>query len=168
MYRLKDIPLSPTEFGKLMLKLFRGTGRTLSRKDLIRAVESEHINQGGMPTRGDGAGVFKKAMTFEFVKAAGVENPATGWYRFPYVADVEYPQNYSVAKQRLFDHQRGICMGCGRKFGPDEMQLDHIVPESRGGPDCFHNWQLLCGSCNQRKGNKPHVVFMVEILGSKP
>lgn len=36
----------------------------------------------------------------------------------------------------------------------DHVQLvvDHIVPSGMGGSDSFHNLQLLCVSCNAKKG----------------
>lgn len=32
--------------------------------------------------------------------------------------------------------------------------VDHVVPESRGGPHHIDNFVLSCKSCNSRKGNK--------------
>ena len=46
------------------------------------------------------------------------------------------------------------CIGCGRAPGMDYMEVDHIVPRSRGGEHTWDNVQLLCGPCNRSKGNK--------------
>ncbi|MFJ6215102.1 HNH endonuclease [Streptomyces sp. NPDC092296] len=32
------------------------------------------------------------------------------------------------------------------------LELDHIHPKSLGGPDTFENFQVLCTTCNTRKG----------------
>lgn len=32
------------------------------------------------------------------------------------------------------------------------MEVDHIVPKAKGGPDDDTNLQLLCGHCNRVKG----------------
>ena len=47
-----------------------------------------------------------------------------------------------------------VCPGCGRPHYRDAFHIDHIVPKSKGGPDVDSNLQLLCGSCNTKKGNR--------------
>lgn len=44
------------------------------------------------------------------------------------------------------------CMACKRIFSRRELQLDHIVPLSRGGWDEYFNTQLLCDPCHEHKG----------------
>ena len=61
-----------------------------------------------------------------------------------------------VVKQRLYEKQTGICNGCERHFPPefaDLMDLDHIKARSRGGLHTWSNVQLLCRTCNVRKGS---------------
>jgi HNH endonuclease len=41
------------------------------------------------------------------------------------------------------------CLACG---GPYRVVMDHVVPESWGGPTDVTNLQPLCGPCNERKG----------------
>lgn len=43
------------------------------------------------------------------------------------------------------------CSKCGRSFRKDEMDADHIVPQSYGGDDSRENLQLLCKHCNRSK-----------------
>ena len=56
-------------------------------------------------------------------------------------------------KSTLYGRQRGHCNGCGDQVRYDWMQVDHIKPKSQGGADNITNYQLLCPSCNQIKGN---------------
>ena len=61
-----------------------------------------------------------------------------------------------VVKQRLYEQQAGICNGCERHFTPefaDLMDLDHIKARSKGGKHTWSNVQLLCRTCNVRKGS---------------
>ena len=43
-------------------------------------------------------------------------------------------------------------MYCGRNPGMDLMDIDHKNPIAKGGSDTKRNLQLLCRSCNTRKG----------------
>ena len=51
-------------------------------------------------------------------------------------------------KQRL---ARGICYYCGRRFPPDELTMDHIVPIVRGGKSTKGNIAVACKECNNKK-----------------
>ena len=60
-----------------------------------------------------------------------------------------------AVKQRLYEEQSGVCNGCERHFTPefaDLMDLDHIKPKVKGGLHTWPNVQLLCRTCNVRKG----------------
>jgi hypothetical protein len=49
----------------------------------------------------------------------------------------------------LIDRDGYVCRGCGARA---DLTVDHVQPLSRGGNDALENLQLLCGSCNSRKG----------------
>ena len=55
-------------------------------------------------------------------------------------------------KGQLFRTQKGRCAYCGRSHRIDYLEIDHKLPVSRGGGDEVENLQLLCTSCNMRKG----------------
>jgi 5-methylcytosine-specific restriction endonuclease McrA len=46
---------------------------------------------------------------------------------------------------------RGRCEDCGAR---DDLTIDHIVPVALGGRSDVDNLQVLCRSCNSRKGAK--------------
>ena len=52
---------------------------------------------------------------------------------------------------KVFERDRYRCLGCGTW---KSLSIDHIIPESSGGPTVFENLQTLCRSCNSRKGVK--------------
>ena len=48
---------------------------------------------------------------------------------------------------------QGVCRSCGKNVPDDEVEFDHIIPHSKGGPSTVNNIRLLCRSCNRRKGD---------------
>jgi 5-methylcytosine-specific restriction endonuclease McrA len=46
---------------------------------------------------------------------------------------------------------QGICHYCERKFPPEELTMDHIVPIARGGKSTRGNVAPACKECNSRK-----------------
>ena len=62
--------------------------------------------------------------------------------------------NYRTHRHRLYGAQEGICAGCATHFPFRIMEVDHILPRSRGGTDHPENLQLLCSACNRSKGGR--------------
>ncbi|MYC81519.1 MAG: hypothetical protein F4X19_05425, partial [Acidobacteria bacterium] len=80
--------------------------------------------------------------------------------RPPKRTDPDAPSRSRDIKQVLYRRQEGRCAGqCGadsqgRKLDLDLFEVDHIVPRSKGGADVDDNLQLLCPTCNRRKGSR--------------
>jgi 5-methylcytosine-specific restriction endonuclease McrA len=78
----------------------------------------------------------------------------------PEICGVEYQQGelfgYEVREYLLEKWQR-TCAYCRATGVP--LQVEHIVPRSRGGSDQVSNLTLACGPCNQRKGAYTAVEF---------
>jgi site-specific DNA-methyltransferase (adenine-specific) len=72
------------------------------------------------------------------------------------------PTSKSV-KERLYREQNGLCNGCMNAFDIRNMEIDHIVPKSKGGGDYYENYQLLCGACNRQKGDRPMEYLRMQI-----
>ena len=49
----------------------------------------------------------------------------------------------------IFERDQHRCLHCGAQ---DDLSVDHIVPESKGGLLSLSNLQTLCRPCNSRKG----------------
>ena len=78
----------------------------------------------------------------------------------PRRTDVDTPPPYRTQKQTLFGRQWGQCAGCGLSFPPGMFDIDHVVPQSKGGTDHIDNLQLLCTRCHRMKGAKSQAEFV--------
>lgn len=58
-------------------------------------------------------------------------------------------------RRQIMERDHYTCQICG-KYMPDEvgLQIDHIIPVSRGGKTVPSNLQVLCSKCNGRKHDK--------------
>lgn len=54
-------------------------------------------------------------------------------------------------KHAVFLRDNGRCQEC---YTQNNLEYDHIVPFSFGGTNTEDNIQLLCRTCNRRKGDK--------------
>lgn len=62
----------------------------------------------------------------------------------------------------LMQSQGSRCVYCGCDVS-SRYHIDHKLPVSRGGDNSEANLQILCPTCNLRKGSKTHVEFLEKI-----
>jgi 5-methylcytosine-specific restriction endonuclease McrA len=59
-----------------------------------------------------------------------------------------------VEKADIYARDNGLCGICGQPVAFNDMELDHVVPLSRGGKHEPANVQCAHATCNRRKGAK--------------
>ncbi|HEX6293060.1 MAG TPA: RNA-guided endonuclease IscB [Herpetosiphonaceae bacterium] len=76
------------------------------------------------------------------------------------IQGVQYQQGtlagYEV-REYLLDKWQRRCAYCGVVNVP--LEVEHLIPKSRGGSDRVSNLTLACHGCNQRKGNQTAAEF---------
>jgi 5-methylcytosine-specific restriction endonuclease McrA len=79
----------------------------------------------------------------------------------PEISGVEYQQGelagYEV-RQYLLEKWGRKCAYCDKEGVP--LEVEHIVPRSKGGSNRVSNLTLACISCNLEKGNRPIQEFL--------
>lgn len=91
---------------------------------------------------------IRTAMQHLVTREAYMQSEA--WRRKNERAKVTPSLRYDVMKRDGFR-----CCLCGRSAGNGiELEVDHIVPVSKGGSTTYSNLQTLCWECNRGKGAK--------------
>lgn len=54
----------------------------------------------------------------------------------------------------IYERDNYTCKCCGKHGYRNDLEIDHIVPISRGGKSTYDNLQTLCHNCNYKKGSK--------------
>jgi len=56
------------------------------------------------------------------------------------------------SRHNIFLRDSSTCQYCGEGFSRKELNLDHVIPRSRGGRTSWVNIVTSCFRCNRRKG----------------
>jgi 5-methylcytosine-specific restriction endonuclease McrA len=57
-------------------------------------------------------------------------------------------------RANIYLRDRFCCQYCGHKGKRSELNIDHMVPRSRGGGSTWENVVVACIPCNRRKSNR--------------
>jgi 5-methylcytosine-specific restriction endonuclease McrA len=63
-----------------------------------------------------------------------------------------YDRVPGLNKKMLLRRDRFVCAYCGDVFKEENLEMEHIIPDSRGGPASWMNLVAACSYCNDRKG----------------
>ena len=82
------------------------------------------------------------------------------------IKGIEYQQGtltgYEV-REYLLEKWNRTCVYCNKKDIP--LEVEHIIPKSRGGSGRVSNLTISCKKCNQKKGNKTAEEFGYPHIG---
>lgn len=74
-----------------------------------------------------------------------------------------------VSRKNILSRDHYMCQYCDRKFPAGELTLDHVMPESRGGPSSWDNLVACCGPCNRKKADRtPEEAGMMLLRRPRP
>lgn len=134
---------------------------------LLEEIHQEHLEWCGDDERKlENHALFYLALAMSFVKGLdGDKHPADKLAQMVFDikrSDVEAARmllggvykKEPISRELRFevwDRDNFTCQHCGTRR---DLSVDHIYPESKGGPTLLDNLQTLCRPCNSRKGSK--------------
>jgi RNA-directed DNA polymerase len=87
----------------------------------------------------------------KFVKVIQDYSPYDGKYIYWANRSAKYSFS-SIRHHKLLKRQNNLCALCHKLFYPDDVvEVDHILPRSKGGKDEYKNLQLLHKHCHVKK-----------------
>ena len=159
LYEFRDVPITALAMKLLIVEHF-SDGKAAERKEIIKTCLKAHLDRGGIASKSEieknGTQKFKSA-TANLEKSGLIEKaPHKGYWR------VTPPPGFNQdpraqMKLLLYVRQEKICKGCKKEFDFRNFTVDQIVP--KGGYK-MGNVQLLCGSCNSVKGDRPNAYLL--------
>jgi len=63
-------------------------------------------------------------------------------------------------RRRIIERDGYYCVYCDEDLRDAEIHMDHVIPESKGGPTTYDNLQVTCRKCNLAKGILSESEFM--------
>lgn len=58
------------------------------------------------------------------------------------------------SRYNIYARDKCMCQYCGRKLPRHDLNLDHVIPRSRGGTSVWENVVCSCHECNRHKGGR--------------
>jgi 5-methylcytosine-specific restriction endonuclease McrA len=58
------------------------------------------------------------------------------------------------SRYTVYARDLNTCQYCGKKLPREKLNLDHVIPRSRGGISAWDNVVCSCHQCNRRKGGR--------------
>ena len=83
--------------------------------------------------------------------ADGSQMPIPLVIRLIKVIRMIYKNRVPYSKRNVLVRDRHTCVYCGAR---EQLTIDHMVPESRGGETSFENCVAACQPCNNKKSNR--------------
>lgn len=59
-----------------------------------------------------------------------------------------------LTRKNIYNRDNNTCQYCGKQFPTDQLNIDHVIPRSKGGKNSWENLVCSCIKCNQKKRDR--------------
>jgi len=70
------------------------------------------------------------------------------------------------SRMNIYARDSHTCQYCGRTIARNEINLDHVIPRSKGGTSTWENVVCCCYTCNRKKGGKAPEEARMRLLST--
>ena len=68
------------------------------------------------------------------------------------------------SRVNIYARDKSTCQYCGKRLPRHQLNLDHVIPRSRGGTSRWDNVVCSCVPCNRRKGGRTPQEARMQLL----
>ncbi|MFQ5709425.1 MAG: HNH endonuclease [bacterium] len=92
-------------------------------------------------------------VTRDVMRSPSTVLPVPAVIRLVHYVSIPYRKKV-YSKKHIYLRDNYTCQYCGKIAPANDLTLDHILPQSRGGKSVWANLVTSCKRCNTRKGNQ--------------
>lgn len=59
-----------------------------------------------------------------------------------------------LSRAAIFTRDQNVCQYCSKNLPRKRLNIDHVIPKSRGGKSTWENLVVSCFPCNTKKGDR--------------
>lgn len=74
------------------------------------------------------------------------------------------PGQVKFTRKNIYDHYSHTCSYCGGQPGDVGLDMDHVIPRSKGGKTSWDNIVLSCRPCNRKKADRTPAEAGMKLL----
>ncbi len=102
------------------------------------------------------------------MRSPSIAIPVPAVIRLMHYVKIPYRKK-AYSKKHIYLRDNYTCQYCGKVGTPNELTLDHILPQSRGGKSVWENLVTCCKKCNTLKGDQtPREAGLTVLKKPKP
>jgi len=59
-----------------------------------------------------------------------------------------------LTRKNIYTRDNNTCQYCGKAYSTEQLNIDHVIPRSKGGENSWENLVCSCIKCNQKKRDR--------------